>query len=162
MILDGRRVPLAIGALVVLVGSATLLSAWPVGVFEDDGIYVVLAKSLATGQGYRYLNLPGAPVAAHYPPGFPLMLAALWTLWPAFPENVALFKLANVILLAVAAVAGYHFAWKECALSRPAAVTVAIMLCSSCDVVVLIRAGAIRARRCLGGEATGRVAALMG
>lgn len=126
MILAGRRIPLAIGALVVLVGAATLLSAWPVGVFEDDGIYVVLAKSLATGQGYRYLNLPGEPVAAHYPPGFPLMLAALWTLWPAFPENVALFKLANVILLAVAAVAGYHFASKECALPRPAAAAVAI------------------------------------
>lgn len=126
MILDGRRVPLAIGALVMLVGAATLLSAWPVGVFEDDGIYVVLAKSVATGHGYRYLNLPGEPVAAHYPPGFPLMLAALWALWPAFPENVALFKLANVILLAVAAVAGYHFASKECALPRPAAAAVAI------------------------------------
>lgn len=122
-----RRVPVAIGALVLLVGAATLLTAWPVGVFEDDGIYVVLAKSLATGQGYRYLNLPGHPLAAHYPPGFPLMLAALWTLWPAFPANVALFKLANVVLLAIAAVAGYRLAAEAGGLPRPAAAAVAIV-----------------------------------
>ena len=123
----GRRAPLAIGAIVAIVGAATLLTAWPVGVFEDDGIYVILAKSIATGQGFRYLNLPGRPVAAHYPPGFPLMLSALWTLWPVFPANVTLFKAANVVLLAVGAMAGYSFAVNECERPRPAAATTVII-----------------------------------
>ena len=32
-----------------------------VGVFYDDGIYVVLAKALAEGEGFRYIHMPGAP-----------------------------------------------------------------------------------------------------
>jgi len=82
---------------------------WPVGVFQDDGIYAVLAKSLATGHGYRYLNLPGEPHATHYPPLYPALLAALWKLWPDFPRNVVLFKLVNAVLTAVAGYFAFTF-----------------------------------------------------
>lgn len=71
------------------------------GVFYDDGIYLILAKSLATGEGLRYLNLPGHPAATHYPPGYPALLALLWKVAPDFPGNVGLFKVANAILLAL-------------------------------------------------------------
>ncbi|MFI5234304.1 MAG: glycosyltransferase family 39 protein [Gemmatimonadales bacterium] len=50
----------------------------PPGVYFDDGLYTILGRSLATGQGLRYLNLPGAPLALHYPPGYPALLALLW------------------------------------------------------------------------------------
>lgn len=80
------------------------------GSVQDDGIYVVLARALATGEGYRYLHLPGMPHGTHYPPGYPLALAALWRLWPSFPENVALFQLLNVVAGAAAAAAAYLLA----------------------------------------------------
>ncbi|MBC7897587.1 MAG: hypothetical protein H7066_19360, partial [Cytophagaceae bacterium] len=57
-------IPLGLG---VLAATCVMLAIgpWPVGVFQDDGIYVVLAKSLATGEGYRFLQMPGAPNATH-------------------------------------------------------------------------------------------------
>lgn len=99
---------LATGALVLVVAILTI-TPWPVGGFQDDAIYTVLAKSLATGEGYRLINLPGEPNATHYPPGYPLVLALLWKLWPQFPENVTLFKFANAFFLAVAAVGTFRF-----------------------------------------------------
>ncbi len=60
-----------------------------VGVFYDDGIYLALGRSLAEGHGYRLLYLPGAPGAVHYPFLYPLLLAALSKLAPAFPADVA-------------------------------------------------------------------------
>ena len=40
----------------------------------------ILARALAEGDGYRFTQMPGAPRATHYPPGYPLFLAALWTI----------------------------------------------------------------------------------
>jgi len=89
---------LAVGAVVALNLTHAL-----VGVFYDDGIYLALARSLAEGHGYRLLYLPGAPAAVHYPFLYPLFLAGLWKLAPAFPANVAVFKAANAVLLGLAA-----------------------------------------------------------
>lgn len=90
--------PAAAGVAVAAVVVALMPRAY-VGVFYDDGIYLSLARSLAEGHGYRLLYLPGAPVAVHYPPLYPLFLAALWKLWSAFPDNVVLFRAANGVLL---------------------------------------------------------------
>lgn len=94
---------LAILFIVVLGTAVWAAQPYPVGVYHDDGVYVVLAKALANGEGYRYLNLPGAPVATHYPPAYPLFLALFWKLSPEFPRNTAIFQLANAILLALVA-----------------------------------------------------------
>jgi hypothetical protein len=75
----------------------------PVGVFYDDGIYVALAKALAAGEGYRNIHLPGAPPSVHYPILYPAVLSVLWRLWPAFPDNVVLFRLFDSAALAGAA-----------------------------------------------------------
>ena len=48
-------------AVVVLVVAVAAIDASPVAVVHDDGMYTVLAKSLATGHGYRWIHLPGAP-----------------------------------------------------------------------------------------------------
>jgi hypothetical protein len=81
-----------------------VLDAFHVGVFHDDAMYVILGRALATGQGYRYLNLPGAPVASHFPPGYPLLLALVWRVAPDFPANVVVFKLLNAVFLCASAV----------------------------------------------------------
>lgn len=99
----------------------------PVGVFYDDAMYVVLGKSIASGHGYRYLNLPGAPVATHYPPGYPLLLAVLWRVAPAFPANVLLFKIANVAFGALTALGTYAFAHRVMRLPRGVAAAGAIV-----------------------------------
>ena len=44
---------------------------------HDSGVYITLAKSLATGQGYRSIYLAGDPPHTRYPPVFPLLLAPL-------------------------------------------------------------------------------------
>src|SRR5262245_54119166 len=58
------------------------------GVFTDDSIYFLNARSIAEGAGYRMLSQPGAPPQVKYPPLFPLLLAAAWKLEPRFPENL--------------------------------------------------------------------------
>src|ERR1700730_2310570 len=64
-----------------------IIDGAPVGVFADDAFYVLLARSVAEGQGFRFLNLPGSPAATHFPPGYPLVLAGLWRVAPSFPAN---------------------------------------------------------------------------
>jgi hypothetical protein len=115
-----RYAPLLAAAIAVAAGFVAM-NDLPVGGFFDDAFYVILAKSLATGHGYRNLNLPGAPLATHYPPGYPLFLAALWRLWPAFPANVILFKFANVAFLGVVAAFAGRVAREQ--LELPVAVT---------------------------------------
>lgn len=104
-----RLAPVIAGAIALAVGMF-LIDGLPVGVAHDDGMYVLLAKALATGQGYRWLNLPDAPPATHFPPGYPAVLALLWWLFPAFPANVVKFKLANAVFAAAAAVGTARFA----------------------------------------------------
>ena len=129
----------ASGALVAAIALAVALAAipnWPIGVFQDDGIYVVLGKALASGEGYRYLNLPGAPYATHYPPGYPLLLALLWKVSPQFPQNVALFTFANAGFLAITAFVTFRFAHGRLRLSTLGAAIVA--LAGSVSIPVLI------------------------
>lgn len=101
------RAPYIVAAMALIAGCVAVNSL-PVGGFYDDAFYVILAKSIATGHGYRNLNLPGTPFATHYPPGYPSFLALLWWIAPSFPGNVLLFKLANVVFLAIAAAFAYR------------------------------------------------------
>lgn len=97
-----RWLPWLVAALALALGVA-IMDGLPVGVVHDDGMYVVLAKALATGQGYRWIHVPGAPPATHFPPGYPAFLALLWLAFPAFPQNIVVFKLANACFVAIAA-----------------------------------------------------------
>ena len=118
-----------LGAALVLGVTLLAMGPWPVGIFLDDGIYAVLARSLAEGTGYRYVNLPGAPEATHYPPGYPALLALLWRAWPAFPANVVLLKGANAVLMALAVPGLAALARRRLDLS-PLAAVVAVALLS--------------------------------
>jgi hypothetical protein len=131
-----RLVPLLVAAFVAAVCVA-LVGPWPVGVFLDDGIYAILGKSLATGKGYRYLNIPGHPAATHYPPGYPLLLAALWKIAPIFPDNTALFKAVNGLLLGAAAAGMVVFLRARLGFSRIAAASTSIVVTLSIPIVIL-------------------------
>jgi len=104
-----RLLPLIL-MVAVLLAAILSITPWPVGAYEDDAIYTLLAKALATGEGYRMINLPGSPHATHYPPGYPFLLSLLWRVSPEFPDNVVVFKFANAVLLAVASGGMYWFA----------------------------------------------------
>ena len=120
-----RWLPLLTVALVFL-AALHAIEPLPIGVFYDDAQYLVLAKALATGQGYRFINLPGAPLATHFPPGYPVFLAVLWRIAPAFPENVALFKFANAVLLAAAGAFAGELARRTLRLPRGLAAAAAL------------------------------------
>ncbi len=67
-----------------------------VGLIVDDAWYLLLAKALATGQGYTLINSPTAGIRPFYPPGFPSLLSIFYRLSPNFPENVWLLKSVSV------------------------------------------------------------------
>jgi hypothetical protein len=79
------------------------------GLFHDDGIYVVVAKSLSAGSGYRIISLPTAPDQTKYPFLYSYILSWLWSLNPNFPDNIGLLKAANAVFLAAIFVFSYLF-----------------------------------------------------
>lgn len=117
--------PLLTGAIVFLVGTL-IVESYVVGVAHDDGMYVILGRALATGRGYRWLNLPGAPPATHFPPGYPAVLALLWWLFPQFPGNIAAFEFANALFMSLAAVGVFFFVRSRFGMSDIGSATLAL------------------------------------
>ncbi len=61
----------------------------------DAGHYMVLGESLRNGMGFRDIQLPGSPLHAKFPPGYPLILAlAGWF------GGLQLFKAASLAFTA--------------------------------------------------------------
>jgi hypothetical protein len=85
-------------ALVAIFIASMLPSYWiafrapAIGTYHDDGIYLVTAKALAEGKGYRILSLPGEPPQTKYPILFPAVLSVAWRMFPRFPENALFLK----------------------------------------------------------------------
>lgn len=67
-----------------------------VGIFVDDAWYAVLAKALATGQGYTLISSPTAGMLPLYPPAYPFFLSLAYRLAPNFPENLWLLKVVSI------------------------------------------------------------------
>jgi hypothetical protein len=128
--------PLAVAAA-VLVATVAVQTAQPAGVFWDDGVYLITARALASGDGYAFTHLPGAPAAVHYPPGWPLLLAALWKLWPDFPRNLALLQFVNPVLSAIAAGLACAFGIRRLKLTPALTVPAVIVFALTLPVLVL-------------------------
>ena len=103
-----------------LAGVVILLGAWQMvvgvcGVYHDDAIYVITAKALAQGHGYRLIDLPNAPLQTKYPILYPALLSIIWKIWPSFPENLlamqGLSLLAGAATLALAYLYLDHFGY---------------------------------------------------
>jgi hypothetical protein len=94
-----------IGFLILLLPSAYV--AWETrdmpqfSNLHDDGLYLVSAKSLADGSGYRIESLPDAPAQTKYPPLYPWFLSWVWRLSPSYPDNLRLATLFSWILIPV-------------------------------------------------------------
>jgi len=95
----------------LLVGGASYWSSNKemLGLFGDDGIYAVLAKSLSEGEGYRLISLPTAPDQTKYPFFYSYILSLLWSLYPKFPDNIGLLKAANAAFLTAIFILSYFF-----------------------------------------------------
>jgi Dolichyl-phosphate-mannose-protein mannosyltransferase len=70
----------------VIAATSLALIAWNGGWrapprFDGAG-YAVLARALVSGQGYRAIDHPDRPLHAHFPPGYPLVLALTWIVAP--------------------------------------------------------------------------------
>lgn len=130
------RLPLLAAGVVAAV-ALSIAAPYPAGVFHDDGVYLILAKALASGEGYRYLHLPNAPLATHYPPGYPLLLAALWRLAPDFPRNLELFLAVNSLLLGLVAWGIERLARRQFGWPAPAAVGLALVGALSLPMLLL-------------------------
>ncbi|MCC6319636.1 MAG: glycosyltransferase family 39 protein [Gemmatimonadaceae bacterium] len=139
--LPSEKLTMVLLAVLVLGVAILTVTPWPVGAFQDDAMYTVLAKSLAEGKGYRFLNLPGEPNATHFPPGYPLLLAGLWKLWPSFPDNIVLFKFVNAGLLAAAALGAFRYARQRFA--APVTVAAAVAIIGTLSIVVLLVTGVV-------------------
>ncbi len=71
----------------------TALSSPAIGIYHDDSLYLVTARTLAEGRGYWIESIPAPIAQTKYPVLFPALLALVWKLAPAFPANVLYFKL---------------------------------------------------------------------
>ncbi len=76
--------------------------------YHDDSVYMITARALARGEGYRISSLPDAIYQTKYPPLYPAVLALLWIVFPSFPANIIAFKLASVIFAGLWILATYR------------------------------------------------------
>ncbi len=77
-----RHAVVAAILVVALAAYGHAFGSFQVGVYTDDAEYVVLARSLAQGQGLRLASYPDTPATTRYPPGYPLVLAPLARAFP--------------------------------------------------------------------------------
>jgi hypothetical protein len=124
-----------LGALALVFGIMTL-DGYPIGA-SDDALYLVLAKSLATGEGYRSLNLPGAPPNTHFPPGYPAVLSLLWRISPSFPGNVVYFKAFNILCFVAIAIGTARFV-ERLRIGRGWSMAAGVLAAASVPLLILV------------------------
>lgn len=125
-----------VGTLVAAIALAAITPV-PVGVFWDDGVYLIGAKSLASGAGYRFAHLPGAPPAVHFPPAYPALLALVLKVSPRFPANVTALKVVNPLLLGLGAALVVAFGVRRLALPPLVAALAALAFSASLPLLVV-------------------------
>ncbi len=125
---------LLLGLILFAVGVA----AWrpiPVGVWHDDGVYMMVGKALSEGHGLVYSGVVGTPPAAKFPPLYPMVLALLW----ALSDSIGVVTMAATFLnLAFLAGAGALFGIalaRSSGLGRRESVAVAAIAFASSDVL---------------------------
>ena len=117
---------------------AVALSAWrptPAGVWHDDGVYMMVGKALAQGEGLHYLGVVGTPPAPKFPPLYSGLLGMLWFVFGSLGAVTLVAELLNLVLVAGA---GVLFAWSletHGRLPRSAAFAAAVLAFSSADLL---------------------------
>lgn len=96
------------------------------GLYTDDAFFIVLAKALAQGEGFTFINST-TPIQPAYPPGFPMLLAPLVWLSPNFPDNVLLLKSVSIAAMFAAGALSYVYLVRYRRTSAALAATVAVL-----------------------------------
>jgi hypothetical protein len=135
-VVNSRFVPLVVAGLVATI-ILFVATTQPAGVFWDDGVYLITARALANGDGYRFMHLPGSPAAVHFPPGWPLLLAAVWKVIPSFPENLVAYRLLNPMIAATAAGLSCAYAIRRLELDARVAALAAIVFAAALPLLIL-------------------------
>jgi len=94
-------VAVALVALALIPGLWVLASNRDIpqfGTYQDDGLFLIGAKSLSEHQGYRISNLPGEPFQTKYQPLHALVLAAIWSINGNFPGNLTLVAIYQALV----------------------------------------------------------------
>jgi 4-amino-4-deoxy-L-arabinose transferase-like glycosyltransferase len=101
------------------------------GSFHDDGIYAVVGKSLAEGNGYRIISLPGTPPQTKYPFLYSYLLSWIWAFDENFPDNIIFLKALNVAILIALFFGGVIYYRNNFANARVAALLFSLLLCTN-------------------------------
>ena len=96
------------------------------GLMVDDAWYVLLAKSLAEGSGYRLISSAATPILPNYPPGFPAVLSLVFRVSSEFPQNVWLLKSVSIAAMMGVGLLSYAYLRHHRHLSRDVAACVAV------------------------------------
>lgn len=97
-----------------------------VGLVVDDAWYVLLAKALATGQGYTLINSPTPGITPFYAPAFPFLLSIFYRLSPSFPGNIWLLKSVSIAAMMGVGTLAYVYFKRDRALPRWVAFALAL------------------------------------
>lgn len=132
---SGRTTAATIAACAVVAAIYLLRLNTAAGLLGDDGWYILLARSLASGEGFTLSHTPegGLP---KYPPGFPLLLSLVFLIAPGFPANVYLLKGISVIAMAGVGIASFRY-FAQRSLPAPMAAGLAIAVVSTPAFVFL-------------------------
>ena len=127
------RTPLilvCLGAVALVIGAASFdRLPSPIG---DNAEFAILARSLATGHGFRYLNHPDLLPATKYPPGFPLFLA-MWI--PLFGGSMIVMKVVVLMCYVLLVLATFLLARKF--LGQAESAIASLMIATSAGVPAL-------------------------
>jgi hypothetical protein len=95
------------------------------GLYVDDAWYIVLAKALWQGDGFRLISSATTPILPSFPPGFAMILAPVVGLTAAFPANVTALKMVSIIAMAGVGICSYIFLSRFSGVPRFVAVVIA-------------------------------------
>lgn len=97
------------GALLLFLFTYLLRLDHTAGFYVDDAWYLVLAKSLASGQGYTLINSPLPIFMPLYPPAYPFLLSLIFRFAPEFPNNVLLLKSISIVAMLGVGLVAYRY-----------------------------------------------------
>jgi hypothetical protein len=117
----------------LLLGGAAFWGAnrQALGLFHDDGVYTVVAKSLYQGDGYRIISLPTAPPQTKYPFLYSYLLSWFWAINPAFPDNIIFLKALNIVILIAIFIVSVAYYRRRFPFSRLGALFFSIIICTN-------------------------------
>jgi hypothetical protein len=121
-----RDVAIAFIVLLMVLAIYVLRLNDAAGLMVDDAWYLLLAKSLADGTGYRLISSPLEAILPLYPPGLPALLSLIFQVRPDFPANVWLLKSISIASMMGAGFLTYVYLRRHRQLSREMAGLLAV------------------------------------